>query len=94
MKRENLVFLAYSSNTCYTQLSEGDEPKGCSVDLEKGVWTFGGGVFQIGMEMRHCDWGCYWGVIGVYDRSNLEHLKNLLYHSREAVRGPSRLDDD
>lgn len=94
MKRENLVFLAYSANSCYTHLSEGEAPKGCMVDLEKGTWTFDRKVFPIGTQMRRCEWGCKWGVIGVYDRSNFEHLKGLIYHAREAVRGPSRMYED
>ena len=86
---EPLIFARYCSNTCYVRLLEGKEPEGYLIDLEEGIWTYQEKVFQIGTEMRYCEWGCREGVIGIYDRSNLGHLKNLLCHAFMAVRSPA-----
>ncbi len=58
------------------------------IDLEKGTWTirdFQGKAFttQIGKE-RYMQQGFQWGIIGVYDRTNTEHLHFMVHHSVEA----------
>ncbi len=98
----NLVVLSYSGNTCYTKLKElniDNLPAHVErVDLENGVWMFRSplerGTYKIGTESRICEYGCRFGVIGIYDRTNIAHLKNMFCATHEAVRTPSSLLDD
>lgn len=70
----NLVYLVYSANTCYTSVVA-EAPEGVKVDLEGGTWRFEDEgpigaykkncVYEIGSGRRHCEWGSQWGIIGV-----------------------------
>jgi hypothetical protein len=97
MKKEDLFALIYADNTCYVsvvKLEEVDErqvhdpedgpwkwPK-LILDLKKGTWQQGpkGEVRQIGD--GHPDG---YGLIGIYDRTNLKHLDTLVWDVREAT---------
>ena len=81
----NLVFLVYASNTCFTNVVS-ELPEGLEVDVGAGSWTFDGETFKIG-EMRECEWGSEWGVIGVFDRTSDEHLNSMVSAANEAWAG-------
>ena len=85
---KDLVILMYTSNTCYTIVSSTipNIPEGLQIDLDTCTWTFDGKRYQIG-GMRRCEYGCRWGVIGVYDRQNIQHLDAMVHHSKEATEG-------
>jgi hypothetical protein len=94
MRKEDLVVLCYATNECYTNvvpLNE-DEQK-IKVDTEKGLWSllegrrdcYGKAYFKIGYDMKHCNWDSREGIIGVYDKTDIEHLGHMVYHSREAT---------
>jgi hypothetical protein len=82
---KNLVFLAYGSDS-YINLRE-EAPQNTEVDAEKGTWCFDGKTWKIG-ECRHCPWGFRWGIIGVYDRTNLAHLNQMIHDARKATETP------
>jgi len=84
---KDLVILMYASNTCYTtvQKTEPRLPEGLEIDLDTCSWKFDNRRYTIG-EMRHCECGCRWGVIGVYNRQDIAHLNAMVYHGNEAVR--------
>ena len=96
MKRENLLFMVYNRWGDNVEILEGNEPVAGMLNLENETWTFDGKKFRIGTEMRDCEYGCRWGVIGVYDRTNINHIRNMVYGAKEAVSDPStaRPEDD
>jgi hypothetical protein len=83
----DLVVLLYADNIYYTTVRSAEPhlPEGLTIDLDTCSWKFDGREYHIG-HMRHCEYGCRWGVIGVYDRTKIEHLNNMLHHSREATK--------
>lgn len=94
---ENLVVLQYSSNSCVTEVVDFDPedlPVGVAeLDAEKGKWTSdkngynpGTRVLEIGIGTRKCDFGCRFGVIGLYDRTSTEHLDRMVRASQDATR--------
>lgn len=93
INKKDLAYLVYASNDCYTHLQE-EIPEGVEVNTQKGTWCFEGKTYKIGDEMRHCNHGSRWGVIGVYDRTNIEHLNAMVNHSEEATKSQGSLLDD
>jgi len=95
----------YSENSCYTQIVTPDDPKlkkhGVLIDEKAGIWTYrlypdqeeGMPSKQIG-EHRVFDRGCRYGVIGVFNCTNLKHLNALLSASKEATDDTSPFDVD
>ncbi len=83
---KDLVVLAYANNTCHTTLhnAEPNLPGGLEIDLDTCTWKFDNKTYQIG-QMRQCEHGCRWGVIGVYDRQKIDHLNAMLHHSKDAT---------
>lgn len=83
---KDLVILVYASNTCYTTVRSAEQnlPEGLEIDLDTCIWKFDGTEYQIG-QMRRCEYGCRWGVIGVYDRQKIDHLNAMVHHSKEAT---------
>lgn len=84
---KDLVILTYADNTNTTMVrdSEPNLPDGLRIDLDTCTWIFDEKRYHIG-QMRRCEQGCRWGVIGVYNRQNIQHLSYMLHHSHEAVR--------
>ena len=74
------------------------------VDLVNGRWTYkderynspdqclGVKGFDFGSG-RHGRWGSRWGVIGIFDRTNIVHLNGMLYESRAATVEPTYSQD-
>jgi len=93
-ERKDLVVLMYASNSCYTTLVGADDPKvseaKVTIDAKAGTWTgqdpsyYAVVTRPIGTS-RYCDHRSRWGVIGVYDRTNLTHLNQMISTAREAV---------
>lgn len=97
MKKEDLFALVYADNPCFVSvvtLEEVDEkqvhdpesgpwkwPK-LILDLKKGTWRQGpkGEIRKIGN--GHPDG---YGLIGIYDRTNLRHLDRIIDDAREAT---------
>lgn len=85
----NLVFLTFASNTCYVKVTD-KKPDDVTIDLEKGAWTTSaveGGTqdtFKIGGYRTYFE--DRYGTIGVFDRTNVEHLDGLAHASTEAIR--------
>lgn len=88
MHTKYFVVLLYAPNTCYTrvielsEISSADEP---AVSFTKNTWSFKGREYKIG-EMRHCEPGQKYGVIGVYNRFELDHLNAMVQHAQEATK--------
>jgi hypothetical protein len=60
------------------------------IDLEKGTWKHGKKREKIGYHFNGvCEiWTTYrYGLIGIYDRTNLKHLSRMVWDSNEAVSG-------
>ena len=91
--KRNLVFLMYSGNICYAKVVS-KMPEEIEVDLQKGTWSYkekrlnhgGWQEFKIGSQVRHCEDGCRGGMIGVYDRTNVQHLDSMVHAAGEATR--------
>ena len=100
-KRENLVVLIHLS--CITQvvtLAEAEQnAQECKfkLDLKNGQWQreydFRTVIKKIG-EMVRMNYGCRYGVIGVYDRTEIDHLNRMVSDNREATRSQGCLIDD
>lgn len=75
-KKRNLIFLVWPINTCYSHLQT-KVPKGVSLDLQEGTWTFQGMSFAIGKGTRSCFIGQTGAPIGCYDRTDIEHLEEF-----------------
>jgi len=89
----NLVALVYASNSCYTIVTDRYVP-GLVVNITPGqpaLWyykhpndrtTFAPRSKKIG-EYEYSMKNCTSGVIGIYDRMNIEHLESMVRHSQE-----------
>jgi len=96
--RKRLLVLMYSANPCYLSLCLADDPNvsecGVIINERSGDWTApnmsGSGrpreKYSIG-EARPASLNCKWGVIGVFDRYNMEHLKAMVTAAGDASRG-------
>ncbi len=74
------------------------------VDLANGRWTYkdecnnspdrcrGIKGFDFGSS-RRCRWGSQWGVIGIFDRTNIDHLQAMISASKAATAEPSYSQD-
>ena len=92
MELSDLVVLIYASNTCYaTVVKVDDVPKseddGFGLDLKNEIWSYRGQILKIGEDTYHRP-DCRGGVIGVYDRTNIEHLSSMVHHSINATSRP------
>jgi len=101
--RKNLVVLMYASNTCYTTILEPGDPLVLKADvlIDEGKETWARPIsgsenlkiIKIG-DSHRCDYGAKWGAIGVYDRTNLNHLNSMVHAAREATRDRGSLIKD
>ncbi len=103
--RENLVVLMFSDNVCYTVVVSADDLRvkksGATIDEENGTWTaphpgdpaLAPQTQKIG-EDRYFSRGSRWGVIGVYDRTNLSQLNSMVRDSQTATDDSSSFLDD
>lgn len=89
---ENLVALTRSS--CYTDITD-KHIDGLTINTEDGTWNykrpndqFRNTTFRKIGEHDHSIKHCSSGVVGVYDMTNIEHLRAMNKHSREMT------DDD
>ncbi len=104
MRPEDLVFLMYAPNICCVNVTN-EKPRDVQVDVQAGTWTTlvteplgtpKPRTFRIG-GIRHFDQGCRSGgdVIGVYDRTTLDHLTSMVGAGIDATRDRgSAVDDD
>ncbi len=103
--RDNLVVLVYSDNVCYTVVVRADDPRveksRATIDEKSGTWTaphpsdpaLAPQTQEIGKN-RYFNHGSRWGVIGVYDRTKLEHLNSMVRDSQEATDDTSSFLED
>ncbi len=91
MKLENLVYLTKESNSSHVQavsIAKFADKAHITVDLVHGTWSFGPtsvwithkkGPFKIGVGVRPEYPGAYpHNLVGIYDRSKIEHLDNMV----------------
>jgi len=94
---KNLVVLQYCQNTCYTSVVKFDInklPEGVlSVNPNGGTWQTKTAGFhpctqslRIGKDVRRCDGSCRYGVIGIYDSTDVDHLDKMVNDAKEATR--------
>jgi hypothetical protein len=93
-----LVVLQYNSNNCYTDVTKLDInnlPGGVlSVDPSEGTWQAKNARLghwptvnlRIGVDVRRCDDTRRFGVIGIYDCTNVTHLGKMISDAKEATR--------
>jgi hypothetical protein len=100
MKKEDVIVLQYASNTCYTNVVKLEDAKikGLKVDLDKGVWSFEGCKnIPVGNSRRAYPHNCgsqhESGIIGIYDKENIEHLNSMAFHVKEATEKPCFSED-
>ncbi len=93
MERKDLIFLSYSRNECYPQVT--DKPlDGQYLNPTDNEWMFEGKRFKINTEARRCDYGSRSGPIGVYDKSDVKNLQRMMHDWQEASRRPMTIHDD
>ncbi len=100
MKVEDLVVLSYADNECYTNVRPlADFVNEIRVSLDdggiNGMWAWMHFLTPIGRARAHFQ-GPYrpkGGVIGVFDRSSIDHLNAMIHAAREFVEESSVLDD-
>jgi len=100
-EEKNLIALIFADNTCYTKIVELSEVSGRKVhdpedgwwnwdkielDLKKGTWKHGRKHGNIGGACRY-DGGSRngYGLIGIYDRTNIDHLDSMVHDGKEAT---------
>ncbi|GEM_PF-5767438 len=74
-RMSNLFSLVWPVNTCCSEFMNG-VPKGVTVNLTAGIWTFQGDSFPIGTSRLWKSEGVG-HPIGVYDRTRLPDLKEF-----------------
>lgn len=112
-KKENLLVLVYSSDRCHTILvnpselelkaddMSGVNPQDLKINLKNKTWSFRE-YENVPIGLAREGLGRYnfsrWGVIGVYDQSNCEHIRELVLNAQDAVKtlphGAYVSDDD
>jgi len=112
-KKESLLVLAYaldSRQTTLVKLSELESrvkemndvnPQDLKIDFENKTWSFRE-YENVPIGLARESLGRYnfsrWGVIGVYDQSNCEHIRELVLNAQDAVKtlphGAYASDDD
>jgi hypothetical protein len=87
-----------SQGNCLVTLVTADDKKvkraNVTIDHNKGTWTYTGlneRAIQTTLEHRIGEgysWpnGATWGVIGVYDKTNMGHLRQMLCDAKDVVR--------
>jgi len=95
MKKDDLVVLSYSRNPCYTQLTRYNKNDHGEVNLKKGTWEFRGLEIKLG-ESRSTNqrMTTEQGVIGIYDKTKIAHLENLVRAAITAVDYGNRINCD
>jgi hypothetical protein len=91
----NLLYLKYKLYPPFviTELTE-EPPEGVTVNTKAETWSFEGNVYSIGTMRRQCDRAAQYGPIGVYDRTNLLHLNNMISVVRIVTKEPATGVDD
>ncbi len=96
--KNNLVVLLFELGPKLKPLSKVKD-KRLSVNVEKGVWSYRllhkvkGDKKYVGIEIGtsrgeigpHPHYDYRWGVIGVYDKTNIQHLNNMIYAVEEST---------
>ena len=85
LERHNLIFLVYARNSCRVEVFK-RKPKGVILDIERRKWRYDGKSYKICWSVRHCELGCRFGITGVYDQTNINHLRQMVVHIIEAVK--------
>jgi hypothetical protein len=103
MRIEDLVVLQYASNNCYAQVIDLKDLKNkpedrFRVDVEKGLWNYRCWEnVEIGQRRSPYDQNrnkSKSGIIGVYDRTNVSHLDNMVHDVKSALDSDSHCIDD
>ena len=97
MKIEDLVVLRYAQNECYTSVvaAADVEDDKFNIDLEKQVWSYREWENRkIGQGRPTHDVTDHYGIIGVYDRTNTNHLDSMVHDASESVRERHVHDED
>lgn len=98
---KNLIFLLRGNNGCYPDVIE-TMPSQVQIDLAKGTWKIDQGIpneareiHTIGQGVRSTEHNDYGGIIGIYDRTNIAHLKTMAFAVTEVfASGYSSFDSD
>ena len=99
MKRdelENLVVLMYAGNTCYTKVvvATNAQIKGLRIRPEKSIWSYRDWKnVPIGKMRTIYKNASQFGVIGVYDKTMIEHLDSMVHDAVEAMRSDYPMED-
>lgn len=81
-----LVYLGRSITRVIEAISIGELPKGMIIEGPLGTWAFDGWTHEIGKPNPAVGQGTRLGVLGVFDRNNVEHLNAMV----EAVKGVAK----
>ena len=83
----NLVVLSFASNTCYTEVKRADDlrDENLQIDTAKGLWSYSPWKDVRVGHARFVDNCSRYGVIGVYDSSDVMHLDTMVHDAMETV---------
>jgi len=88
---KNLVALCYSDNHNYCTVRNASKVRSLTIDASRGTWSYNQFKnIKIG-ESRE-NYNNPHGVIGVYDRTVIDHLDSMVSDAIESV--DERLDED
>ena len=97
--KEDLIVLMYASNNCYFEIVPyHDGIKNLSVDFIKGTWSYREWENnQIGKARdffyKNGIGRFNEGIIGVYNKTKIEHLNSMVFDIIEARRDPNECSD-
>ena len=93
MTKQNLVALVFDESSNVLEVSPSEvKYKGFSIDYESMVWRYQHWNLPIGKARSHIS-SIYsssrYGIIGVYDADNEEHLESMKQDKEVALKSPS-----
>lgn len=89
MKTKNdLVWLIWIGGDCFPILSE-KALENVRINMDSGTWTFHDQTIEIGRAVEYA-WDIEDTPLGVYDRTNLKHLQQMMIDYRRFA--PPRKD--
>ena len=92
MKKEDLVVLMYASRSYMNvvNISKAEKESDLEIDLEKEMWSYSDWHnVQIGTHrsiIGREDHPFHEGILGVYDRTDTEHLNSMVRYALSAIR--------
>ena len=86
MRQEDLIYMSYTHPNPHRTTVSDKAPKGVTVDIKTGEWSWRGETYKINSDVPFREYYNKGGLIGVYDRSDIKNLDEMLRASHKALR--------